>query len=150
MKTTAPVLTPIPVDADVLAQQFVDAIVAVLHTGDAAALHECFKVKSPAILRSMTEVALVASLVENHKLHERIKALEARPAAIKYCGVFDATRRYSIGDVISDHGSAWIATKAPIVGRPGYGPDGSRSWVLMVKKGHDGRDGRNASAGDVS
>ena len=52
------------------------------------------------------------------KLHDRIAALEARPA-VKYLGVYDEHTEYPEGSLVSDHGSVWHAN-AKLEGRPAW------------------------------
>ena len=66
-------------------------------------------------------------------LHDRIKALEARPE-MKYFGVWAADKVYGTGNFVTDAGSVWHAQRASVGERPGAGGDG---WVLAVKKGKD-------------
>ncbi len=67
-------------------------------------------------------------------LERRIKELEARPA-MKYCGVFDATKVYHVGDFVTDGGSLWHCADTNIGARPGS----SEAWQLAVKRGRDGK-----------
>ncbi|MFC5607755.1 collagen-like protein [Variovorax soli] len=55
-------------------------------------------------------------------------------------GVF-VERAYEAGDGVTWNGSFWIAQKDAPVGKPGE-PE-SEGWRLAVKKGRDGKDGRN-------
>lgn len=56
-------------------------------------------------------------------------------------GVFKADSEYKAGDGVTWGGSYWIATKDEPVGKPGE--PGSDGWRLAVKRGRDGKDGRN-------
>jgi hypothetical protein len=67
-------------------------------------------------------------------LRERIAELEARPT-MKYAGVFDRTRSYKAGAVVTYQGSAWVANLESKGVRPGDGA----AWQLMVKRGKDAR-----------
>jgi hypothetical protein len=80
------------------------------------------------------------TLVSNTELLDRIEALEARPM-MKYCGVYEAGRTYHEGEVITDHGCAWICVTKDTTIRPAFASDASsRCWRLMVKAGRDGKD----------
>lgn len=69
------------------------------------------------------------------RLEARIEALEARPAGLKYCGVWQP-KEYRAGDVTTHDGSMWVAEV-----KTTYKPGGSGSgWTLCVKRGVDGRD----------
>ncbi|HEY1182196.1 MAG TPA: hypothetical protein VGE56_07835, partial [Rhodocyclaceae bacterium] len=55
------------------------------------------------------------------------------------CGVFKEGHVYTPGDAVTWGGSYWIAQK-----ETGAKPDSAESgWRLAVKKGRDGKDGRN-------
>lgn len=54
-------------------------------------------------------------------------------------GVYKADENYRKGDGATFGGSWWIAQKDAPQGSPGLSPD----WRLAVKKGRDGKDGRN-------
>lgn len=56
-------------------------------------------------------------------------------------GVFKAASEYKRGDGVTWDGSYWIAQKDAPIGKPGE--PGSNGWRLAVKKGRDGKDGRN-------
>ena len=56
------------------------------------------------------------------------------------CGIWREGKTYHQGDGVTFGGSFWIAQRATTA-KPG---DGSPDWRLAVKKGRDGRDGRNA------
>jgi hypothetical protein len=57
-----------------------------------------------------------------------------------YKGVF-VEGEFRQGDSVTFGGSLWVAQKDGPSGRPGE-PD-SDGWKLAVKKGRDGKDGRN-------
>lgn len=69
-------------------------------------------------------------------LEERIAALEARPT-VKYLGVWKEGKAYVGGSMVTDKGSVWHADRATMQ-RPGASDD----WVLAVKRGADGKDGK--------
>ncbi len=64
------------------------------------------------------------------------------PVAI-YRGVFKEGETYAIGDMVTWSGSVWSCT-VPGTDKPG---DGSKGWVLAVKKGRDGKDGKDGARG---
>jgi hypothetical protein len=59
-----------------------------------------------------------------------------------YRGVYQAGQEYELGDMISFGGSVWIA-KANTSEKPGEGPT---AWTLAIKRGRDGRDGKDKAA----
>lgn len=59
--------------------------------------------------------------------------------AMLYKGVFAKGAEYSENDVVTYGGSMFIATKDAPDGAPGSSDD----WKLSVKRGRDGKDGRN-------
>lgn len=72
-------------------------------------------------------------------LEARVAAIEARPAALKYQGVWrESQAGYPEGTTITHAGSLWITRRAT-TSRPGT----DDSWQLAVKRGRDGRDGRD-------
>jgi hypothetical protein len=75
----------------------------------------------------------VADMVEaaTAPLHERIKALEQRPPAPRYLGVWRSGNEYTPGDLVTDKGSLWLACR-PSSARPGT-PDSG--FTLIVKAG---------------
>ncbi len=74
-------------------------------------------------------------------LAARIAKLEARGPSLKYCGIFDPGGLYGPGDTVTHQGSLWICKQAVTGGAP---HDGSDCWQLCVKRGRDGRDGKDA------
>ena len=81
-----------------------------------------------------------------HSLHERIKALEARISElevrpqVKYLGIWNAQKIYTIGNLVTDHGSMWHCVDTCVGARPGS----SDAWQLAVKRGSDGKDARGS------
>jgi hypothetical protein len=55
-------------------------------------------------------------------------------------GVWDESKGYRQGDVVTWGGAQWHA-ETDTAAKPG---DGSKGWKLIVKKGQDGRDGKDA------
>lgn len=72
---------------------------------------------------------------------DRVKALGpfVVPAQIGR-GVFVEGSTYERGDVVTWGGSQWLATESTTV-KPA---EGSKAWTLVVKRGRDGRDGKDA------
>lgn len=60
-----------------------------------------------------------------------------------YRGVYVDGRTYERGDGVTWGGSEWHCNDATTA-KPG---DGSKSWTLKVKRGRDGKDGRDADPG---
>jgi integrin beta 3 len=58
----------------------------------------------------------------------------------KHQGVYQDGKSYVQGDVVTWAGSEWHC-QTPTTTKPG---DGSRDWLLVVKRGRDGKDGRDA------
>lgn len=75
---------------------------------------------------------------EHTEIHEL-----AFPVVV-YRGVFKEGTGYEPGDEVTWAGSAWHCTEVT-TDKPG---DGSKSWVLKVKRGRDGRDGKDGERGE--
>jgi hypothetical protein len=73
-------------------------------------------------------------------LEARIAELEARPT-LKYCGVWQSGTKYEAGACCTHQGSLWVC-KAATITRPG---DALSQWTLAVKRGRDGKDGKDAA-----
>lgn len=71
-------------------------------------------------------------------LEQRLRALEERPSMI-YRGVFDETRQYNPGDVVTHDGSAFHCNETV---HDGAVPGKSNAWTLAVKRGRDGKNDR--------
>jgi hypothetical protein len=90
-----------------------------------------------------TLMAALAPVVAGHvdkvvaPLKARIAELEARPQ-LKYHGTFKAATRYPEAAAVTHSGSLFIA-KCPTTETPGE----SQDWQLCVKRGRDGKDGRD-------
>ena len=63
----------------------------------------------------------------------------ARFAGVLERGIFKAGEQYEKGDGVTWAGSYWIAKKDAPEDKPGEG----NGWRLAVKRGRDGKDGRN-------
>jgi hypothetical protein len=72
----------------------------------------------------------------NAALEARIAAIEAQSVP-KYLGVWQREKSYDAGACVTHGGSVWHAKEKA---NPGDAPNLSRCWVLMVKRGRDGRD----------
>lgn len=101
-------------------------------------------------LKSMEELGERLAAVR-----ERLAAVEARPVepgpegppgppgspgsdgkpGLRYRGVYDETKAYEAGDVVTWGGSAWHCDGAGTT-KPA---DGAKGWQLIVKKGRDGK-----------
>ena len=69
-------------------------------------------------------------------LKQRITELEQRPT-VKYVGIWREGKVYASNSMVTDQGSVWFTERATLT-RPGS----SDNWVLAVKRGRDGKDGR--------
>jgi hypothetical protein len=54
---------------------------------------------------------------------------------LQYCGVYVRGKTYDAGEVVTDGGSAFHCQRLT-----GAAPGSSPDWVLMVKRGRDGKD----------
>lgn len=78
-------------------------------------------------------------------IEARLEGFEKRGPSMNYRGTFDEGTAYTKGDVISWGGSMWYCQKSTYA-KPGLPDADSRAWVLCVKKGAEGRPGRDGSA----
>jgi hypothetical protein len=67
-------------------------------------------------------------------LGQRIAEIESR--GVKYWGTFQRSVTYPRGAITTHDGSAWVAIREV----DGEVPGTSGAWVLMVKRGRDGKD----------
>lgn len=72
-------------------------------------------------------------------LEGRATALEAKPS-LKYEGVWDRAKVYSVGNFCTHEGSLWHCCDDNINAEPGP----SAAWRLAVKRGRDGRDAKGS------
>lgn len=72
----------------------------------------------------------------------QVKAFPFVLPYLRYQGVFVEGKSYAIGDTVTWGGSTWHANQETTA-KPG---DGSRDWTLVVKRGRDGKDGKDAVA----
>src|SRR5262245_39328456 len=68
-----------------------------------------------------------------------VKTFPVTLAIPRYQGVFTEGTLYGCGDLVTYAGSTWHC-QTPTTATPG---DGSPAWRLMVKRGRDGKDGRD-------
>lgn len=73
-------------------------------------------------------------------LEARIAALESRISEFSYKGVWRPATVYRESNSVTDNGSLWFCRVPQSTQRPGDGSD----WQLAVKRGRDGRNGRDA------
>jgi len=92
-------------------------------------------VTDPATIAEME--ALLVRMRKLETLEQRVKALEARPAAPGYKGVWKEGIGFEPGAMVTHGGSLWVC-KATTILKPGT----SDAWQLAVKRGKDGRDAR--------
>ena len=69
---------------------------------------------------------------------DTIKEFTVTIPALIYRGVYTEGTTYDLGDVTTWAGSSWHCQTATM-SKPG---DGSADWVLMTKRGRDGKDGK--------
>jgi hypothetical protein len=94
--------------------------------------------------RNKERNAKIAALEQRcEALQQRVQELEQRPA-VAYKGVWNERELYGAGQFVTFSGSMWIAKTASIGRRPGTDPNG---WQLVVKRGADGRDGKDLRSG---
>jgi hypothetical protein len=71
---------------------------------------------------------------------DRTKAATVTVAGVPlHRGVWAAGDRYALGDMVTWAGSQWHCQAAEASTKPGE----SSEWLLMVKRGRDGRDGKD-------
>lgn len=61
-------------------------------------------------------------------------------AGLSFEGVYQDGKAYEVGNLVTWAGSSWHCNEATR-DKPG---EGSKAWTLMVKRGRDGKDGRDA------
>ena len=83
-----------------------------------------------------------ASAQQMAGLEKRIAALEAQPKGLSYEGVWEAGRTYRKGQCVTHGGSMWVALDTNVV-KPGD-QNFSKAWQLAVKRGAEGKPGRDA------
>lgn len=79
-------------------------------------------------------------IVLRWKSGDRVKEFRHQTSTLLYRAVYVDGKQYERGDVVTWGGSTWHANTTT-TSKPG---DGSKDWQLVVKKGRDGRDGKNA------
>lgn len=71
----------------------------------------------------------------------RAKVFHMELPFLRYQGVFQHGKSYTVGDVVTFGNQSWHCHEATIT-PPG---DGAKAWQLMVRKGRDGKDGKDGS-----
>ena len=74
-------------------------------------------------------------------LESRIVALESLPLRLTYLGVWNDGEPYAANSVVTRDGSMWVSLTNENRSRPGSAHSG---WQLAVKRGSNGRDGKDA------
>jgi hypothetical protein len=105
-------------------------------------LNEDFWAEVTKAFRGFVEGHISKLKAENAALAARVKCLEDRPP-LKYCGVWVAGKTYQEHSLVTRDGSLWIA-KRTTAAYPGGGAEPD-SWQLCVKRGQDGKDGKDAA-----
>jgi hypothetical protein len=77
------------------------------------------------------------------KLEARLAAVEQRPAAVAYRGIWEPGQTYHRGDFVTRAGSVW---HCELDSSRGIIPGTSTAWKLACKKGSDGRDAKEAGS----
>lgn len=72
---------------------------------------------------------------------ERVKRFDLSLPVVIDRGIYKSDMDVKAGDGVTWGGSYWIAQKDMPTGKPG--DPGSEGWRLAVKRGRDGKDGRN-------
>jgi hypothetical protein len=69
--------------------------------------------------------------------------------ALVYRGVYSATERYKVGDMVTHAGSMWVLRQPDEadIGRALDVPGKHSAWQLAVKRGQDGRNGKDGADG---
>ena len=79
---------------------------------------------------------------KNKGRNERLATLEQRPQ-LRFRDAWDASSSYSVGDIVTHGGTAWIA-KLPSSGvTPTTGDYAGQAWAVLASRGRDGRPGRD-------
>lgn len=79
---------------------------------------------------------------------DRVKEFTVTVPALIYRGVFSDGKSYDAGDVVTYGGNAWYAKRNETTVKPDYigqGPQAKDFWILMVKRGNDGKDNNGGS-----
>lgn len=90
-----------------------------------------------AVQRAINTISAAVGDVVGRELSgikKRLASLEAAPV-VKYAGIFDRTRSYAPGSMVTYKGSTWHAN----VEAKGVEPGDGASWTLAVKRGRDAR-----------
>lgn len=116
-------------------------------------------------LKTAETVPLLSALADLTKdvglMRERVAVVEVRPsvpgpqgepgppgkdgvngtAGLSFEGVYQEGKSYDFGHLVTWGGSSWHCNE-PTTSKPG---EGTKAWTLMVKRGRDGKDGRDAA-----
>lgn len=95
------------------------------------------------VIQQALDMELAPLRQQIHELKTKVHELESQ--GLKYCGVWDQQKAYGRGDVVTHAGSAWVCREATTA-KPGEADIASRAWQLVVKRGRDGRDGKDLPA----
>ena len=100
-----------------------------------------------ALAKELCDIVREAVAAAIKPLRDKIATLEARiveaetqAAQFKYVGVWRAGDRYRKNNFITFDGSLWVCQRDDSEGRPGQSLD----WQLAVRKGNNGKDGKDA------
>ncbi len=78
---------------------------------------------------------------------ERVKSFPIKLPVPIHRGLWDATKSYERGDCVQWGGSMWHAVHEIRGMKPGDGPVEKTGWMLVAKKGGDGKNGINGEPG---
>jgi hypothetical protein len=91
---------------------------------------------------SLKHAAEIAGLRgETAALRAENAALRKDLDASRHKGVWDVNREYEMHNQVTFDGSTWLALRGSRGVRPNAG---DKSWVLITKRGRDGKDGKDA------
>jgi hypothetical protein len=119
--------------------------------------------KALLMLKAALDPAVLSITAEIASLRERVAVVEVRPsvpgpqgepgppgkdgvdgkdgtAGLTYQGVYQEGKSYDLGDLATWAGATWHCNELTTT-KPG---EGLKAWTLMVKRGRDGKDGRDA------
>jgi hypothetical protein len=106
---------------------------------DAPTPMSCFATLVEAFLKRVGDLEGLFNEMNDRNVerNRRLDVLEARPKGLVYRGVWTASEKYGVGDVVTRSGAMWICKLADVGATPGVTPE---AWQLAVKAGRDGRD----------
>jgi hypothetical protein len=76
---------------------------------------------------------------EMRELRSLLVETQAKLDADIWCGVWNEQTAYEQGNKCSHAGSVWLCLRSGTMARPGTA---TKDWVLICKRGRDGRDAR--------